>query len=320
MEPFEIEVPDELLDKNLVPFFKGWDWGRKPRGKEVIIDFRKVDFTAPWAINLFAAHALWLKEQNQHDIHLAVNHKTMAGRYLVQAGMFELLGFPRPDGIPEPSDSRTAPLKRIRRSEDVPVFATSVMNLLQIEDEELEGAVRYSIVELLRNVVQHSHSDIGGIAMAQYYPKSGLVEIAVADYGIGVLSSLRPGYPEITNDLTALKFALLPHVSGTFRPYAYASMSDNAGLGLFFIKEIATRSGGGFFLGSGDALVDLWGSQDGTFGKSTSVRFEAVGPEHLHYYTVASRQHCRIRCLVRCMSRPSCGSPTRPYRDRTRLY
>lgn len=267
MEQFEIEVPTELGDKNLIPFFKGWTWGFIPRGKGVRIDFTKVEFTAPWAINLFAAHALWLKEQSQHDVNVLVDHRTIAGRYLVQAGIIELLGSSRPDGIPDPLDSRMAPLKRIRKSEDVPAFASSVMNLLQIEDEELEGAVRYGIVELLRNVVQHSSSAIGGTAMAQYYPKTGLVEVTVADSGIGVLNSLRPRYPEITTDLTALKFALLPHVSGTFGPHAYASMSDNAGLGLFFIKEIATRSGGGFFLGSGNALVDLWGNQDGTFGK-----------------------------------------------------
>jgi len=271
MDSFEVEVPAELGDKNLVPFFKGWNWGAVPRSSAVRINFSKVEFTAPWAINLFAAHAIWLKEQNHQYVEVEIDHKSIAGRYLVQAGIFELLGLQRPGAIPEALDSRTAPLKRIQKSEDVPIFANSVMALLKIEDEELSGAVRYSIVELLRNVVQHSHSSIGGTAMAQYYPSTGLVEVAVADYGVGVLSSLRPGYPEIGNDLTALKFALLPHVSGTFRPHAYASMSDNAGLGLFFIKEIATRSGGGFFLGSRNALVDLWGNQDGTFGKKYQI-------------------------------------------------
>ena len=58
-----------------------------------------------------------------------------------------------------------------------------------------------------------------------------------------------------------------PHVSGTFQRGAYQSMADNAGLGLFFIKEIATLSGGGFFLGSGKMLADLWGYKDGSPGK-----------------------------------------------------
>ena len=41
-------------------------------------------------------------------------------------------------------------------------------------------------------------------------------------------------------------------------------MLDNAGLGLFFIKEIATRSSGGLFLGSGNMLANLWGTVDGS--------------------------------------------------------
>ncbi len=51
--------------------------------------------------------------------------------------------------------------------------------------------------------------------------------------------------------MKALKFSLLPHVSGTFGRSEYSSMQDNAGLGLFFIKEITTRAGGGFFLAPG---------------------------------------------------------------------
>ena len=41
-------------------------------------------------------------------------------------------------------------------------------------------------------------------------------------------------------------------------------MASNAGLGLFFIREIAARSGGGFFLGSGSMLAAIRGSEDGT--------------------------------------------------------
>jgi len=137
------------------------------------------------------------------------------------------------------------------------------MDLLQIGDLELEGAVKYSLVELLRNVVQHSGSKVGGVAMAQYYPNTGLVELAVADMGVGIRSTLQTKYREIDSDFRALKFATQPHVSGTFAPGAYAQMQENAGLGLFFIKQIVTLSSGGFFLGSGQYLGDIWGDQEG---------------------------------------------------------
>lgn len=44
-------------------------------------------------------------------------------------------------------------------------------------------------------------------------------------------------------------------------------MANNAGLGLFFIKEIVSRGVGGLFLASGDMLADYWGNKDGTPGK-----------------------------------------------------
>lgn len=44
-------------------------------------------------------------------------------------------------------------------------------------------------------------------------------------------------------------------------------MKDNAGLGLFFVKEIASRAYGGFLLASGGTLVDAWGTRDGTMKK-----------------------------------------------------
>ncbi|MBI4872152.1 MAG: STAS-like domain-containing protein [Candidatus Riflebacteria bacterium] len=93
------------------------------------------------------------------------------------------------------------------------------------------------------------------------------MEIAVADTGVGIRRALLTQYEHIADDLEAVKLALLPHVSGTFGQSGYSSMSDNAGLGLFFIKEIVSRGLGGLFLGSGQGLVDVWGKEDGTEGK-----------------------------------------------------
>jgi hypothetical protein len=59
----------------------------------------------------------------------------------------------------------------------------------------------------------------------------------------------------------------LPHVSGTFGRDMYGSMLNNAGLGLFFVKEIASRADGGFFLASFNSMADLWGNADGSSGK-----------------------------------------------------
>ncbi len=266
MAQFTIRVPSELGDKGLVPFFRGWRWHANP-GDEVVIDISACEFMAPWSLTLFTAYALWLGDARGADVRIRVDPGKPAGRNAIQAGLFELLNTPRPAGTLGTNEFTITPLTQIRTSQDIPRFVTGVAKLLDLTNEEVQGAVSYALTELLRNVVQHSKSPVGGLAMAQFFPRTGLVEIVVADRGIGVLGALRPRYPELNSDLAALKFALLPHVSGTFGMGEYGSMQNNAGLGLFFIREIATRAGGGFFLGSGKALVDLRGKADGTAGK-----------------------------------------------------
>ena len=196
------------------------------------------------------------------EVLLDYNPESYVGKFLVRMGLPQLLGSSQ---IKVPEDSqRIFPLTRIVESKQIAQIATSLIGMLNIQDEEIEGAVKYSLVELLRNVVQHSQSKIGGLVSAAYFPKSGLVDIVVADIGCGLNAALHYAYPEINTDQKAVRFAMQPHVSGTFQSGMYQSMKDNAGLGLFFIREIASRSHGGFFLGSGRMLADVWGEEDGS--------------------------------------------------------
>lgn len=256
-----IIVPKDLSDRKLMGFFQGWKWPLHPTSL-VTIDFRQTQFMSPWAITLFAAYALGIQEVAKQSVRIKLDEDTYAGSYICETGFKELLG---DDEVQSKitHTNRTTKLTRIRTSAEIQGFVSNFMKLLDMDDEELQGAFKYSLVELLRNVVQHSKSQIGGLAMAQFHPKSGLVELAVADLGIGIRAALQSVYPEIDNDLKALKFAPQPHVSGTFAPGAYNSMKDNAGLGLFFIKQIATLSSGAMFLASGKYILDVWGDADG---------------------------------------------------------
>lgn len=262
MSDIEIKIPKDLADKDLPNFFYGWWWNQALRPGPVTFDFRFTNFIAPWAITLFSAYGLWLRETRGRKVRALVNHNTEAGYYLYRTGFPELFE-ESTDAVPILNNDRTTKLTRITRSDEIAGFTSDVMRLLQIEDPEIEGAVKYSLVELLRNVVQHAHSPIGGVAMAQYYPNTGLVELVVADMGVGIKTTLQTNYPEIDDDFKALRFATQPHVSGTFSPGAYAQMKENAGLGLFFIKQIVTLSGGGFFLASGKFLENIWGDAEG---------------------------------------------------------
>lgn len=258
---FHISVPDNAADKSLIDFFRGWKWHPSPPSP-VQVDFVGCNFIAPYAVTLFSAYILWLRKVKRVHVKVNANKNSVAGNFLAKAGFFEVLGEAT---VPVNSNNadRTVKLTRIETSAEIPKFSSSVMSILQIEDDELAGAVQYSLIELLRNVVQHSGSQGGGVAMAQYYPNTGLVELCIADMGLGIKSTINRAYPEIDSSLKAIKLATLPHVSGTFAASGYTAMHDNAGLGLFFIKQIASLSGGSFFLGSKDALIDIWGDKNG---------------------------------------------------------
>ncbi len=295
----EITIPNNIDDKTLLNFFQGWHWLSNVMSP-VIIDCSRINHIAPYGVTLFAAYALWLKEVKHKKLSIRTNHSSIAGDYLVQTGFYELLGC---TSLPptETKLDRTVRLTRISTSREIPEFANSVMNILAIEDEEIAGAVKYSLIELLRNVVQHSASNGGGIAMAQYFPKTGLVEVCVADMGVGIKATINEAYPEIDSNLKALKFCTQPHVSRTFGPAAYSAMKDNAGLGLFFIKQIASMSGGSFFLGSKDALVDIWGDREGKQRKFYRLAHEGGWPGtfaylHLRRDSIAEFDSVLVKC------------------------
>ncbi|MBI3843802.1 MAG: DUF4325 domain-containing protein [Planctomycetes bacterium] len=152
-------------------------------------------------------------------------------------------------------DTRNTGLHVIRAHRDVDRFLASAARL-QFLNDETKDALKYGMAELGRNVVQHAWSDIGGVAIAQYFPDRKHVQIAIVDNGRGVKAALADQYPEVRTHLESVKLALLPHVSGAVSVGPYGS-SDNAGLGLFFCKEICWRSGGSLWLGSFDALVGI---------------------------------------------------------------
>lgn len=264
-DPFRIKVPDSLTDRSLVRFFRGWHWLEDPP-QHVVIDFSTANFAAPWAVALFGAYGRWLQDVRGREVDLWFDEETDAGRFLVSAGLPALLGKTGSAQSPV-ATSRIFPLTQIHSSNEIQPCATSLVHLLAIEDGKIADALRYSLIELLRNVVQHAASKIGAVVIGNYFPLVGQVDVVVADFGRGIRATMKERYQEIGDDYKAVKFALQPHVSGTFQRGAYESMASNAGLGLFFIKEIAARSSGGLFLGSGSMLADIRGNPDGSQSK-----------------------------------------------------
>jgi hypothetical protein len=138
--------------------------------------------------------------------------------------------------------------------------------LTRQESGDLVDTLTFSIREILRNVVEHSGSEIIEYC-AQYWPTKNLVEFAVLDTGSGIMAGLSSNpYLTIKDERDALHFAMLPGVSGKMYKGVRKRMNDqwqNSGFGLYMTSRIC-RNGGSFFIASNDKsfLLDKSSKQD----------------------------------------------------------
>jgi hypothetical protein len=180
-----------------------------------------------------------------------------------------------------PKDSsKTIPLAGVYKREDTISIPKRIAQQIapNPKDIEIRKTVEYSLVELLRNVVQHSCDKLGGIVAAQrIHPKHGpqgneAIQIAVSDCGIGIAKSLEKHHPDTRESpLAALQKAIRPHISGTFEE-GKIEFEENAGLGLFFLTSIAKKLGGRFLIATRGAAISVEGDKaTGHTGKVTKL-------------------------------------------------
>jgi anti-sigma regulatory factor (Ser/Thr protein kinase) len=234
-----------------------WRWKLPQKYDSLVLDFTGVEFMEPWALAMFTAYALEMRRKGT-PVAVQLDESRGSNRYLKMMGIEKVVADGRSTEQWDESQRNTG-LHVIRGHADVIRFVESAVRLGAGPDDETMDALKYAMSELGRNVVQHADSVAGGVAIAQHFPERGDIQIVLCDVGRGVRGSLKPNYPEIATDVEALKLALLPHVSGAVSSGPYAA-SDNAGLGLFFCKEIAWRAGGTFWLASERALVGVTGA------------------------------------------------------------
>ncbi len=134
--------------------------------------------------------------------------------------------------------------------------------LTQKETGELVDTLTYSLREIMRNVVEHSGSDVLEFC-AQYWPTKKKIEIAVLDSGMGIKASLSSNpHLNLSSDRDAIHLALMPGISGKMFKGVRKRSNDvwqNSGFGLYMTNRIA-RNGGSFFLCSGKSGLLLTGS------------------------------------------------------------
>jgi len=173
--------------------------------------------------------------------------------YFQRMGLFEYFrsGKQKPIVEHEPS-GRFIPLTRINNSDELNSFLIDLIPLFHMPSEVTE-IIKYVLSELVRNVLEHSLSKTGAILCAQYFPRSEHVSIGVADMGVGIHETIIKSHrsESVSN---SLRLALMPGITGKTSKIGGFAFSENAGMGLFFIRSIAKVNRNFFVLYSGDAM------------------------------------------------------------------
>lgn len=265
MAEYSIKIPHRDLNAggaDMRSRLQTWEWRQKlpPQTTELVLDFSENQFVEPWALAQHVAYALAMKSSHAIPVRARLLSSNPANKWVATMGLDHVLETGESTPHWDESEQNTG-LHVLKSHADVTRFVNSASRLGHGPARDTMDALQYGMAELGRNVVQHAASPIGGVAMAQFFPDRGAIQITVCDRGQGIRSSLSRNYPELKTDLEAAKLAVLPHASGATLDSTYAS-PDNAGLGLFFCKEIAWRADGAFWLLSDTALLGVRGADE----------------------------------------------------------
>jgi len=126
-------------------------------------------------------------------------------------------------------------------------------SLSDSDKKDLKNYIQYLFIELMNNVADHSHSSVGGYAMAQYFPTGKKIQFVVADRGIGFLENMQLNFASVSTEEQAIFKALEKGITST-RQKMYGK-EKNAGYGLYAMFEILKMTGGKFVIISNDTLV-----------------------------------------------------------------
>jgi len=250
----KIYLPNSAFLGNIDPFIRAMD--TSDPGKLDISANKKWISIHPVVLSMVASLGMAIGPTNIHCDPLEAKSR----HYLERMGLFRLLNIESDIGITEhESSGRFIPLSNIRSTQDLSVFITEMIPLLHLEPKQAEP-MKYIVSELVRNVLEHSDSELGAVLCAQYYKKSNTIRIGIADTGVGIKESINVAH-DTTSHLEALRLALIPGITGTTR--REGGTDFNAGAGLFFIKSIAKVNRDFFIIYSGDSMYKLLKSKPG---------------------------------------------------------
>ena len=245
-------IPNSIALSNFDSVFKynNFDFS----DKNVSIQFHpKYVAMHPIGLALYAAFGDYFR-LNDIKNSAAINYEIRSIPYLQRMGLFSTLGYSDPVETKKHEETgRFIPLTRITTSDELATFLKEIDPILHTT-QDTSRIVKHVFSELLRNVLEHSLSPLGGHVCATYNRKRKKISIGISDTGRGIREGM-VGYKRFTSHREAILSALVPGISGTTP--RLGGTPENAGAGLFFTKCIAQSTRNHFLIYSGDSYFKL---------------------------------------------------------------
>jgi len=267
------ELPRILELDNAIEFVN--DFLNAEKQENYHFDFGKMGRISPFAMLYLANAILQFRRANKESRFLAFNFNGANCDYPKHMGFFRAFGLKIGNEPGEASGSTTyLPLTILKISEIRREAVSLRMPIGELLEEKalaqskiltnnqetpLTDILAYSLKEILRNVVEHSESDILAFC-AQFWPSYDKVELCILDTGIGIYESIKANpILEIEDNKHAIELSLAPGISGKNYKGIRQRHNDiwqNSGYGLFMVSQLCLY-GGSFFVGSNSTGIKL---------------------------------------------------------------
>lgn len=233
--------------------------------------------------NINLANLSWIEPIGLASISI---YKKLTGKKILSPNEFsvrkyiELMGIDTEYNKPRYKDTYI-PLVKLTRADAEYTAQKVVSKILQytpiddpIDKKDFNDYTRYMVLEIINNIIDHSHTQAHAICSLQGY-KDSRCQVAIADGGIGFLQAMQVKYPNLKNEAEALELAIQYEVTGSGITM-YGSTTKNIGVGLYFVTEIIKRTGNTLKIISNDAILTIQNGQTSISNNSSNWKGSLV--------------------------------------------
>jgi anti-anti-sigma regulatory factor len=212
----------------------------------IIFDLSKTEFITPFGIILVAGAIAECLSSGKRARYRSPDKKTTR-QFLSGIGFnkfFKLANGEHKIESPNVQLRRLGRVDYILTEQILEIFGYSLTM-----SDGIKGSLKMALNELMMNVFDHSQSPHGCYVCAQSYEQAQKIRLCIADFGIGILNSLRknPELAQLDNDHGAITMAVKEGVTSRAGGYA--------GYGLSHINRFIKVNEGKMFILSGKGKV-----------------------------------------------------------------